>query len=82
MTNEKCLLAIDLSVNVIFTTAVISFGIVLITRLKIRLNLSNRIKWGIALFSLVLRLGLTIQTYAKSNFNPTTVKYYFYWLLE
>ena len=82
MSAKKFLLAFDLSVNIIATVAIIFLGFLLLTRLKIRLNLINRIKWAIALLAILLRLGLTIDAYSKENFTPTTTKYYLYWILE
>ena len=76
------MLVVDLSVNIVFSIVITTFGVLLLTRLKIRLNLLNRIKWTIALFALVLRLGLTIDAYSRNNYTPTPAKYYLYWLLE
>ncbi len=64
MSAKKVLLAIDLSINIISTVAIILLGVLLLTRLKIRLNLINRIKWAIALLAILLRLGLSIDAYS------------------
>jgi len=82
MSPKNSLLVVDLSVNIVFSILITTFGVLLLTRLKIRLNLLNRIKWTIALFALVLRLGLTIDAYSLNNYTPTPAKYYLYWLLE
>jgi hypothetical protein len=82
MSAKKFLLAFDLSINITATVAIILLGFLLLTRLKIRLNLINRIKWAITLLAILLRLGLTIDAYSKENFTPTTTKYYLYWILE
>ena len=82
MTYKSSLLVVDLSVNIVFSVVIVTFGILLLTHLKIRLNLLNRIKWIIALCALILRLGLTIDAYAENNYTPTTTKYYLYWILE
>jgi hypothetical protein len=59
------LLALDLSINIIFAALIIILGILLLTKLKIRLNLGNKIKWSIAAFSLLLRLGISISDYSQ-----------------
>lgn len=82
MTYKSSLLVVDLSVNIVFSVVIVTFGILLLTHLKIRLNLLNRTKWIIALCALILRLGLTIDAYAENNYTPTTTKYYLYWILE
>ena len=82
MSAKKVLLAIDLSINIVSTVAIILLGVLLLTRLKIRLNLINRIKWAIALLAILLRLGLSIDAYSQEDFTPTTAKYYLYWILE
>ena len=64
MSAKKVLLAIDLSINIVSTVAIILLGVLLLTRLKIRLNLINRIKWAIALLAILLRLGLSIDVYS------------------
>jgi hypothetical protein len=64
MSAKKVLLAIDLSINIVATVAIILLGVLLLTRLKIRLNLINRIKWAIALLAILLRLGLSIDAYS------------------
>jgi len=64
MSAKKILLAIDLSINIVSTVAIILLGVLLLTRLKIRLNLINRIKWAIALLAILLRLGLSIDAYS------------------
>jgi hypothetical protein len=64
MSAKKVLLAIDLSINIVSTVAIILLGVLLLTRLKIRLNLINRIKWAIALLAILLRLGLSIDAYS------------------
>ena len=64
MSGKKVLLAIDLSINIVSTVAIILLGVLLLTRLKIRLNLINRIKWAIALLAILLRLGLSIDAYS------------------
>lgn len=76
------LLALDLSINIIFAALIITLGILLLTKLRIRLNLGNKIKWSIAAFSLLLRLGISISDYSRQSFSPTAVKYYLYWILE
>ena len=64
MSAKKVLLAIDLSINIVSTVAIILLGVLLLTRLKIRINLINRIKWAIALLAILLRLGLSIDAYS------------------
>ena len=81
MSNHS-LLALDLAINIIFAALIITLGLLLITKLKIRLNIGNRIKWSIALFALLLRLGIAIYNFANDSFSPTAAKYYLYWLLE
>jgi len=58
-------LALDLSVNIIFAVLIITLGLLLLTKLRIRLNLGNKIKWSIAMFSLLLRLGISISDYRR-----------------
>jgi len=82
MSGQNTLLVLDLSINIVFSVIITALGIILLTRLKIRLNLLNRIKWMIAFCSIILRLGLTIDAYSKNNFAPTPAKYYLYWILE
>jgi hypothetical protein len=82
MANEEGLLIFDLIMNIVFTTALILCAVLLLTRIKVRLNKGSRIKWSIALFALLLRLGLTIWEYSIKDFNLTTTKYYILWLLD
>lgn len=82
MSAQSSLLAADLAINIICSLVIAFFGLFLLTKLKIRLNLNNRIKWTIGLCAIVLRLGLIIDVYANDNFTPTATKYYLYWLLD
>lgn len=82
MANEQALLVFDLVMNIVFTIVLIACAVLLLTRIKVRLNKGSRIKWSIALFALILRLGLTVWEYARKDFSMTTTKYYILWLLD
>lgn len=82
MANEQGLLIFDLVMNIVFTAVIITCAILLLTRIKVRLNKGSRIKWSIALFALILRLGLTLWEYGKKDYSVTTCKYYILWLLD
>ena len=82
MANEQGLLIFDLVMNIVFTAVIITCAVLLLTRIKVRLNKGSRIKWSIALFALILRLGLTIWEFSKKNYSVTTCKYYILWLLD
>lgn len=82
MANEQALLVFDLVMNIVFTIVLIACAVLLLTRIKVRLNKGSRIKWSIALFALILRLGLTVWEYARKDFSMTVTKYYILWLLD
>ena len=82
MANEQGLLIFDLVMNIVFTVLLIACAVLLLTRIKVRLNKGSRIKWSIALFALILRLGLTVWEYARKDFSMTPSKYYILWLLD
>ncbi len=82
MANEEGLLIFDLVMNIVFTVLLIACAVLLLTRIKVRLNKGSRIKWSIALFALILRLGLTVWEYSRKDFSMTTSKYYILWLLD
>jgi len=82
MANEEGLLVFDLVMNVVMTVVLISCAVLLLTRIKVRLNYGSRIKWSIALFALLLRLGLTVWEFVKRDYSMTVAKYYVLWLLD
>jgi len=82
MANEQGLLDFDLVMNIVLTLALVTCAVVLLTRIKIRLNFGSRIKWSIALVSLLLRLGLTLWEYAKRDYSMSPTKYYILWLVD
>jgi hypothetical protein len=63
MANEQGLLVFDLVMNIVLTVVLITCAVFLLFRIKVRLNSGSRIRWSIALFALLLRLGLTIWEY-------------------
>lgn len=65
MIQNRSLMIVDLSLNILLATATITYAIYVIKHMKIRLNRITRIKWFIALISILLRLALTIVEFAK-----------------
>jgi hypothetical protein len=82
MAKEHGLLIFDLIMNIVLTAALITCAVLLLTRIKVRLNFGSRIKWSIALFALLLRLGLTLWEFATQVFSMAPGKYYILWLLD
>ena len=72
----------DLVMNIVLTIALVTSAVLLLTRIKVRLNYGSRIRWSIALFSLILRLGLTVWEYAEQDYSMTPPKYYILWLID
>ena len=76
------LIVFDLTMNVVLTVALITCAVILLYKIKVRLNLGSRIKWSIALFASLLRLSITIVEYKSKNYKMSCFKFYAFWILD
>jgi hypothetical protein len=80
MKNEL-IIAISYYWNVLSSLVLVGVAVYVLTNLKIRMNLSTRIKWYIIFFSILLRQILSTYQYLSGYYGNFWLKYYALWLL-
>lgn len=82
MAAENPWMAADLAMNMLLACLIVLYALWTLHLLKIRLNLITRVKWVIALVSILLRVFLTIVEFIQRTFYMTAFKYYYLFLLD
>lgn len=82
MVSIKKWMMFDLIANIILAVALATYAVFVIKRLKIRLNIITRVKWIIALISVLMRLLLTVIEYVRDDYGLNTFKYYYLFAVD
>jgi hypothetical protein len=53
-----------------------------LTKLSIRLNKISKVRWFCGLISILMRSALTIYEFASHNYEWSTLKYYYTFVLD
>lgn len=81
MKHKNPWMSADLALNCILSCAIVAYAVYTAKNLKIRLNFITRVKWIIALVSVVMRLALTVDEYVRQEYRETAFMYYYLFLI-